>query len=193
MAQLLEDQPRSQWDRGLIALGFAHLERSAGGEELTVWHLRAEIASLHATAATAADTDWQRIAAIYDHLCTLDPSPVVELARAVAIGRADGAAAGLAALPSIEGSPYVEAARGVFLAELGRHDEAPVHFGRALGLAPHDARAPPDGAPPWSTASAPVGRAHSACRFDSGMRAFGDARPRRWASYNAWSRCSGIS
>jgi RNA polymerase sigma-70 factor, ECF subfamily len=135
VAQLLEDQPRSQWDRGLIALGFAHLERSAGGEELTVWHLRAEIALLHATAATAADTDWSRIAAIYDHLCTLDPSPVVELARAVAIGRADGAAAGLAALPSIDGSPYVEAARGVFLAELGRHDEALVHFGRALGLA----------------------------------------------------------
>jgi len=135
VAQLLEDQPRSQWDRGLIALGFAHLERSAGGEELTVWHLRAEIASLHATAATAAHTDWSRIAAIYDHLCTLDPSPVVELARAVAIGRADGAAAGLAALPSIDGSPYVEAARGVFLAELGRHDEALVHFGRALGLA----------------------------------------------------------
>ncbi len=135
VAQLLEDQPRSQWDRGLIALGFAHLERSAGGEELTVWHLRAEIASLHAMAATAADTDWSRIAAIYDHLCTLDPSPVVELARAVAIGRADGAAAGLAALPSIDGSPYVEAARGVFLAELGRHDEALVHFGRALGLA----------------------------------------------------------
>ena len=100
-----------------------------------MWHLRAEIASLHATAATAADTDWSRIVAIYDHLCTLDPSPVVELARAVAIGRADGAAAGLAALPSIDGSPYVEAARGVFLAELGRHDEALVHFGRALGLA----------------------------------------------------------
>ena len=94
VAQLLEDQPRGQWDRGLIALGFAHLERSAGGEELTVWHLRAEIASLHVTAATAADTDWPRIAAIYDHLCALDPSPVVELARAVAIGRADGAAAG---------------------------------------------------------------------------------------------------
>ena len=135
VAQLLEDQPRSQWDRGLIALGFVHLERSAGGEELTVWHLRAEIASLHATAATAADTDWPRIAAIYDHLCALDPSPVVELARAVAIGRSQGAAAGLAALPSIDGSPYVEAARGVFLAELGRHDEALVHFGRALGLA----------------------------------------------------------
>lgn len=135
VAQLLEDQPRNQWDRGLIALGFAHLERSAGGEELTVWHLRSEIASLHATAATAADTDWPRIAAIYGHLSALDPSPVVELARGVAIGRAEGAAAGLAALPAIDGSPYVEAARGVFLAELGRGDEALVHFSRALGLA----------------------------------------------------------
>jgi RNA polymerase sigma-70 factor, ECF subfamily len=135
VAQLLEDQPRGQWDRGLIALGFAHLERSAGGEELTVWHLRAEIASLHAAAATAADTDWPRIAAIYDHLSALDPSPVVELARAVAIGRAEGAAAGLAALPVIDGSPYVEAARGVFLVELGRHDEAQAHFRRALSLA----------------------------------------------------------
>jgi RNA polymerase sigma-70 factor (ECF subfamily) len=81
------------------------------------------------------DTDWPRIASIYDHLGVLDPSPVVELARAVAIGRSDGAAAGLAALPAIDGSPYVEAARGVFLDELGRRDEALVHFGRAIGLA----------------------------------------------------------
>jgi RNA polymerase sigma-70 factor, ECF subfamily len=135
VAQLLEDQPRDRWDRGLIALGFVHLERSAGGEELTVWHLRAEIASLHTTAATSADTDWPRIAVLYEHLRALDPSPVVELARAVAIGRAEGAAMGIAALPAIDGSPYVEAARGVFLAELGRRDEARTHFDRAVGLA----------------------------------------------------------
>ena len=79
VAQLLEDQPRSQWDRGLIALGLAHLERSAGGEELTVWHLRAEIASLHATARQRPTTDWPRIAAIYDQLVR---------ARSVAGGRA---------------------------------------------------------------------------------------------------------
>lgn len=135
VAQLLDDQPRGRWDRGLIAIGFAHLERSARGGALTVWHLRAEIASLHATAASASDTDWPRIAAIYDQLRTLDPSPVVELARAVAIGRAEGAAAGLAVLPAIEGSPYAEAARGVFLAELDRRDEANVHFRRAVALA----------------------------------------------------------
>ena len=63
VAQLLEDQPRDRWDGGLITLGLSHLERSAHGTELTVWHLRAEIAALHATAASSADTDWRRIVA----------------------------------------------------------------------------------------------------------------------------------
>ena len=135
VAQLLDDQPRDQWDHGLIALGLGHLEHAADGEELTVWHLRAEIASLHAMAPSAAATDWSRIAAIYDDLLALDPSPVVELARAVAIGRAEGAAAGLAVLPTIEGNPYSEAARGVFLSELGRVDDARKHFEKAKVLA----------------------------------------------------------
>jgi RNA polymerase sigma-70 factor (ECF subfamily) len=135
VAQLLEDQPREQWDRNLIVLGLAHLERSAAGKALTVWHLRAEIAALHATASTTAATDWPRIAAIYDHLLELDPSPVVELARAVAVGRAEGATAGLRALPTIEGSPYGHAARGVFLLELGRRDEALTEFEKAMALA----------------------------------------------------------
>ena len=135
VAQLLEDQPRDQWDRGLIVLGLSHLEHSARGTELTVWHLRAEIASLHATAPHAAGTDWPRIASIYDHLLDLDRSPVVELARAVAIGRAQGAEAGLAVLPSIEGNPYSEAARGVFLSELGRPEQARRHFEKAQALA----------------------------------------------------------
>ncbi len=134
VAQLLEDQPRDRWDRGLIALGLAHLDRSAGGEELTVWHLRAEIAALHATAPSAAETAWGRIAGIYEQLRQIDPSPVVELARAVAVGRAEGPAAGLAALPDSE-TPYVHAARGQFLAELGRRDEARRQFARASELA----------------------------------------------------------
>jgi RNA polymerase sigma-70 factor, ECF subfamily len=132
---LLDDQPREQWDRGLIALGLAHLDRSARGDELTVWHLRAEIASLHVMAESAAETDWSRIVSIYDRLLDVDPSPVVELARAVAIGRADGPLAGLAALPMLEGSPYGEAARGVFLSELGHRDEARRHFEKAKSLA----------------------------------------------------------
>jgi RNA polymerase sigma-70 factor, ECF subfamily len=138
VAQLLEDQPRDRWDHGLIALGLGHLERSARGEALTVWHLRAGIASQHATAASAAETDWSRIAAIYDQLLVLDSSPVVALARAVAIGRAQGPAAGLANLPATDGTPYGEAARGLFLAELGRRDEARRHFQRAQALARTD-------------------------------------------------------
>ncbi|HKV14014.1 MAG TPA: sigma-70 family RNA polymerase sigma factor [Reyranella sp.] len=135
VAQLLEDQPRDRWDRNLIALGLGHLERSARGEALTVWHLRAEIAALHVTAPSAAETDWSRIAAIYDDLRDLDASPMVALARAVAIGRARGPAAGLAALPATEGNPYGEAACGVFLAELGRGEEARRHFEAAAVLA----------------------------------------------------------
>lgn len=135
VAQLLEDQPRERWDRGLIALGLAHLERSACGEEMTVWHLRAEIATLHASAPSAEATDWQRIVLIYDHLRRLDPSPVVELARAVAVGRANGPAAGLAALPRLEANLYEEAARGVFLAEVGQTEEARHHFEMARALA----------------------------------------------------------
>ncbi|MFI4998414.1 MAG: RNA polymerase sigma factor [Reyranellales bacterium] len=135
VAQLLEDQPRDQWDVSLITLGLAHLERSTHGEALTVWHLRAEIAALHTTAASAAATDWPRIAAIYDRLHDIDGSPVVTLGRAVAIGRADGPAAGLACLPTLDANPYVHAAAGVFLAELGRHDEAREHFAKAKMLA----------------------------------------------------------
>jgi RNA polymerase sigma-70 factor (ECF subfamily) len=135
VAQLLEDQPREEWNAELIAAGMIHLGKSAAGSELTVWHLRAEIASLHATALSSAATDWPRIAAIYDELRAFDPSPVTDLARAVAIGRARGAAAGLAAMPALANSPYLEAARGVFLEELGRRPEARRHFERALALA----------------------------------------------------------
>lgn len=135
VAQLLEDQPREQWDRGLIALGLEHLDRSAQGRELTVWHLRAEIAALHTLAPSSAETDWSRIVAVYDQLAGIDPSPVVELARAVALGRARGPAAGLAALPVVDGNPYGHAATAIFLTELGRTEEARGHFEKARGLA----------------------------------------------------------
>jgi RNA polymerase sigma-70 factor (ECF subfamily) len=138
VAQLLDDQPRAEWDHGLIALGLAHLDRSARGDGLTVWHLRAEIAALHAMAVSAGETDWPRIASVYEQLVALDPSPMVELARAVAIARAEGPAAGLAALPAMSGSPYCEAARGLFLAELGCRDEARRHFQTAQELARTD-------------------------------------------------------
>lgn len=135
VAQLLEDQPREQWDRTLIALGLDHLERSAHGRELTVWHLRAEIAAVHALSPSAAETDWARIVAIYDQLRSIDPSPIVELARAVALGRARGPAEGLAALPVPNGNPYGHAATAIFLTELGRTEEARGHFEKARALA----------------------------------------------------------
>jgi len=135
VAQLLDDQPREQWDRGLIALGLDHLDGAARGSQLSVWHVRAEIALLHSTAPSAGGTDWPSIANLYDELQLLDPSPMVALARAIAIGRADGPAAGLAELPELAGNPYAEAARGVFLAELGRTAEARTHFERARSLA----------------------------------------------------------
>lgn len=135
VAQLLEDQPREKLDRGLIALSMAHLEKSATGRELTVWHLRAEIAAAHALAPSADATDWVHVADVYTQLVEIDPSPMVELARAVAIGRAKGLAAGLAALPVLNSSPYGSAARGVLLAELGRTEEALRHFETARVLA----------------------------------------------------------
>ena len=138
VAQLLQDQPRAEWDHGLIALGLAHLDRSAQGDVLTIWHLRAEIASLHAMAPSAGETDWPRIASVYEQLVVLDPSPMVELARAVAIARTEGPAAGLAVLPAMSGNPYGEAARGLFLAELGRAAEARHHFEQAQCLARTD-------------------------------------------------------
>lgn len=138
-AQLLEDQPREQWDAGLIGLGLDHLQRSATGDELTVWHLRAEIASLHAVARSTAETDWGRIAAIYDQIVAIDGSPMAALARAVAIGHAEGAAAGLeavnACLPVLAASPYGHAAAATFLIDLKREAEARTHLERAQALA----------------------------------------------------------
>ena len=138
-AQLLEDQPREQWDAGLIGLGLDHLQRSATGDELTVWHLRAEIASLHAVARSSAETDWRRIAATYDQIVAIDGSPMAALARAVAIGHAEGAAAGLdavnACLPLLAASAYGHAAAAAFLIDLRREKEARTHLERALALA----------------------------------------------------------
>lgn len=138
-AQLLEDQPREQWDAGLIALGLDHLQRSAAGEELTIWHLRAEIASLHAVTRSTTETDWPRIAAVYDQVVMIDGSPMAALARAVAIGHARGAMAGLeavnACLPLLVASPYGHAAAATFLIDLQREGEARTHLERALALA----------------------------------------------------------
>lgn len=97
----LAQQDRSRWDAAWRSCGFHQLRLSIGGERQTAYHCEARIASLHAIAATYADTDWHAILAEYDRLQQLAPSPIVRLNRAVAVGKVHGAAAGLAALAGL--------------------------------------------------------------------------------------------
>jgi RNA polymerase sigma-70 factor, ECF subfamily len=138
---LLLDQNRARWDRLLIGRGFAALDRArALGGAPGYYVLQAEIAACHARAGAAAETDWPRIAALYGALARLDPSPVVELNRAVAVAMAQGPAAGLALADALCQSPALRsyhllpAVRGDFLSRLGRHREARAEFERAAGL-----------------------------------------------------------
>jgi RNA polymerase sigma factor (sigma-70 family) len=139
---LLADQDRRRWDRLLIRRGLAALERAqALGGEAGPYQLQAQIAACHARAATAQDTDWRRIAAIYGELARSHPSPVVELNRAVAVGMADGPAAGLAIVDAIAQDKqlrqyhWLPSVRGDLLAKLGRDEEARAEFERAAQLA----------------------------------------------------------
>jgi RNA polymerase sigma factor (sigma-70 family) len=138
---LLLDQDRSRWDRLLIRRGLAALERaeSLGGAR-GPYALQAAIAACHARAATPGETEWPRIAALYDALAQLAPSPVVELNRAVAVAMAFGPAAGLELVdaltsePSLKGYHLLPSVRGDLLAKLGRIDEACAEFEQAAGL-----------------------------------------------------------
>ena len=138
---LLLEQDRSRWDRLLIGRGMAALDRAAQlGGAYGPYALQAAIAACHARAATAEETDWGRIAALYDALAQLTPSPVIELNRAVALSMAFGPAAGLelvdrlVALPALKNCHLLPSVRGDFLAKLGRLDEARVEFERAAAL-----------------------------------------------------------
>jgi predicted RNA polymerase sigma factor len=138
---LLLEQDRSRWDPLLIRLGLASLERAEQlGGALGPYALQAAIAACHARARTPEDTDWTRIAALYDALAQLTPSPVVELNRAVAVGMAFGPAAGLeladqlTAEPALERYHLLPSVRGDLLAKLGRHDEARAEFQSAAEL-----------------------------------------------------------
>lgn len=137
---LLLDQDRSRWDRLLIRRGLAALERAAGCGSLGPYGLQAAIAACHALALTPEATDWPRIAALYDALSQLLPSPIVELNRAVALGMAYGPAEGLALVDQLLDQPrladyhLLPSVRGDLLARLGRHDEARAEFERAAGL-----------------------------------------------------------
>jgi predicted RNA polymerase sigma factor len=138
---LLLDQDRGRWDQLLIRRGLAALERAEQlGGGLGPYALQAAIAACHARARTAAQTDWARIAALYDALAGLAPSPVVELNRAVAVSMAFGPAAGLELVdaltsePSLANYQYLPSVRGDLLARLGRRDEARAEFERAAAL-----------------------------------------------------------
>jgi RNA polymerase sigma factor (sigma-70 family) len=137
---LLMDQDRSRWDRLLIGRGLAALERAGRLGALGPYALQAAIAACHARALTPDATDWARIAALYDALAQLMPSPVVELNRAVALGMAYGPQAGLALadtlldVPALRNYHLLPSVRGDLLAKLGRHAEAQAEFERAAGL-----------------------------------------------------------
>jgi RNA polymerase sigma factor (sigma-70 family) len=137
---LLEEQDRSRWDRAAITDGVALVQEALRSRPPTRYALQAAIAAVHAESPTWDDTDWREIVALYELLTTLWPSPVVALNRAVAIGFARGAAAGLAALDALSGEPqlagygYLPAARADFLRRLGRVEEARQAYDEALLL-----------------------------------------------------------
>ena len=141
----LEDQDRTRWDASAIAEGVELLETALRRRRPGPYQLQAAIAACHATAAEAADTDWQEIAAIYGRLTEIVPSPVVELNRAVAVAMADGPAAGLALVEELEASGELRdyhllpATRADLLRRLGRNADASAAYRAALELAATDA------------------------------------------------------
>ena len=138
---LLLDQDRALWDGLLIQRGLAALDRAeALSGALRPYTLQAAIAACHARARTPEETDWTRIAALYDALAQLAPSPVVELNRAVAYAMTFGPAEGLAIVDALAPDPalafyhLLPAVRGDLLAKLGRNAEARAEFERAAAL-----------------------------------------------------------
>jgi len=138
---LLMDQDRAKWDPLLIRRGLAALARAESlGGMLGPYTLQAAIASCHARARVASETDWARIAALYDALSQVMPSPVVELNRAVAVGMAFGPEAGLEIVnrlygePSLKGYHLLLSVRADLFAKLGRVEEARTEWARAAGL-----------------------------------------------------------
>ena len=138
---LLLDQDRAKWDRLLIGRGLAALQRA---EQLhgarQAYTIQAAIAACHARAVTAGDTDWSQIAALYRELAQIEPSPVVELNRAVAVGMASGPAAGLELVDALQDEPSLKnyhllpSVRGDLLKKLGRTEEARAEFERAASI-----------------------------------------------------------
>lgn len=137
---LLDDQDRTRWDRDRIVEGSELMDRAMRAGRPGPYQLQAAIAALHDAAPTPAATDWPQIAALYLALARIDPSPVVELNRAVAVAMADGPASGLALMDELvtrgqlDDYPYLHAGRADLLRRLGRWADAVVAYRRALEL-----------------------------------------------------------
>jgi RNA polymerase sigma-70 factor, ECF subfamily len=138
---LLEDQDRSLWNREQISEGLRLVERALGSPRFGPYTLQAAIAAVHAQARAPAETDWGQIAALYDVLLRIEPSPIVELNRAVAVAMRDGPAAGLALIDAVlargELSDYhlAHSARAELCRRLGKNADARAAYERALSLA----------------------------------------------------------
>jgi RNA polymerase sigma-70 factor (ECF subfamily) len=138
---VLEEQDRALWDRGLIAEGIALVERALGSKRFGPYSLQAAISAVHAEAPSATATDWAQIVALYDVLQRMDPSPVVELNRAVAVAMCDGPAAGLALIEELlkkgdlQQYHLAHAARADLCRRLGKKEQALASYGQALALA----------------------------------------------------------
>ena len=138
---LLDDQDRSLWNRDQIVEGLALVERSLAARQIGPYTIQAAIAAVHANALDAAATDWTQIVALYDLLVQAEPSPVIELNRAVAVAMRDGPAAGLALIDAILQSGNLSdyhlahAARADLCRRLGQIAEARASYEKALNLA----------------------------------------------------------
>jgi len=137
---LLEDQDRKLWDREQIAEGSAPVERALATRQIGPYALQAAISAVHAEAPSAAETDWTQIVGLYDVLARLEPSPIIELNRAVAVAMRDGPAAGLALVETILASGELadyrlaHAAHADLCRRLGMAAEARTSYQRALEL-----------------------------------------------------------
>ena len=138
---LLEQQDRSLWDRELIREGIALVERALSSKRIGPYTLQAAIAAIHAEASSSGETDWAQIVALYDLLLRAEPSPIIELNRAVAVAMRDGPAKGLELVDALlergELAQYhlAHATRADFYRRLGRKAEARASYQRALALA----------------------------------------------------------
>jgi RNA polymerase sigma-70 factor (ECF subfamily) len=136
---LLEDQDRTRWDGKLIAEGLALIDKAIRRNSPGPYQIQAAVAALHARAKRPEETDWVGIDALYAALERIQPSPVVTLNRAVAVGKTRGPAAALAMIeplaPRLSGYFHFFGAKGAFLLQLDRKDEARTAFNQAIALA----------------------------------------------------------